>query len=54
MGKSDRAFAYGLIGLLAGLGVAPVWIDAVLALVIALLVWTTINRLRSDGAPPTP
>ena len=54
MGKSDRAFAYGLIGLLAGVGVASAWIDAVLAAVIVLLVWTTINRLKAGGAPPTP
>ena len=54
MGKSDRAVAYGLIGLLAGLGVAPSWIDAVLALVAALLAWTLLNRLRGAVAPPTP
>ncbi|MEP6504096.1 MAG: CDP-alcohol phosphatidyltransferase family protein [Betaproteobacteria bacterium] len=54
MGKSDRAVAYGLIGLLAGLGVAPAWIDGVLAAVLALLAWTTLNRLRAGAAPPTP
>lgn len=54
MGKSDRAVAYGVVGLLAGLGVAPVWIDAVLALVLALLAWTLVNRLRAAVAPRTP
>ena len=54
MGKSDRAFAYGLVGLLAGLGIDPRWIDGVLALVVALLAWTTFNRLRAGAAPPTP
>ncbi len=54
MGKSDRALAYGLIGLLAGLQASASWINAVLALVIALLAWTIVNRLRAAAAPPTP
>jgi len=54
MGKSDRAVAYGLVALLAGCGVAPAWIDAVLAAVTLLLAWTFVNRLRAGAAPPTP
>ncbi len=54
MGKSDRAVAYGLIGLLAGCGAAPAWIAGVLGLVAALLAWTLVNRLRAGAAPPTP
>jgi CDP-diacylglycerol--glycerol-3-phosphate 3-phosphatidyltransferase len=48
MGKSDRAFVFGLLGLLAGLGVdlAPylVW---VLAAVAALVAFTIFNRVRN-------
>ncbi len=54
MGKSDRAVAYGLIGLLAGCGASPVWVDVVLAVVCALLAWTMFNRLRAAVAPPRP
>jgi CDP-diacylglycerol---glycerol-3-phosphate 3-phosphatidyltransferase len=47
MGKSDRAFAFGLLALLAGLGVpmAP-WVSYALSLIAVLLVWTIINRSR--------
>ena len=53
MGKSDRAFVFGLVGLLAGFG-APIdgllpWIWAALALLIA---WTTLNRVRRGLAAP--
>jgi CDP-diacylglycerol--glycerol-3-phosphate 3-phosphatidyltransferase len=54
MGKSDRAVAYGLVGLLAGCGAPAAWITGVLALVAALLAWTLVNRLRAGAAPPTP
>ena len=54
MGKSDRAVAYGLIGLLAGCGAPAAWITGVLALVALLLAWTLVNRLRAGAAPPTP
>jgi len=47
MGKSDRAFAIGFIGLLLGLGVAPgVWVSALLWALSALLLWTSVNRVR--------
>ena len=39
MGKSDRAFVFGLVGLLLGLGVPTGrWLDVVLVVVLALLV----------------
>jgi CDP-diacylglycerol--glycerol-3-phosphate 3-phosphatidyltransferase len=47
MGKSDRAFAFGALGLLLGLGVpAGAWLSGVLWLVLGLLVWTILNRAR--------
>jgi CDP-diacylglycerol--glycerol-3-phosphate 3-phosphatidyltransferase len=48
MGKSDRAFAFGLLAMLLGLGLEPgAWVNAGL-LVIALLTITTIlNRSRA-------
>jgi len=47
MGKSDRAFLFGLMGLLLGLRV-PIarWISYVLAVMAVLLVLTIINRAR--------
>lgn len=45
MGKSDRAFVFGALGLLLGLGVSRGrWVDAVLGGVITLLVITIWNR----------
>lgn len=55
MGKSDRAFAFGFIALLSVLDVAPHWLNAVLLLILALSVWTVVNRLRQAlrfSAPP--
>lgn len=47
MGKSDRAFAVGLIALLLGLGVAPgLWLTALLWLLCLLLATTAVNRAR--------
>ena len=53
MGKSDRAFIFGLIGLLAGLGtemgaLLP-WVWAALALLIAV---TIVNRVRRGLSAP--
>lgn len=47
MGKSDRAFVFGAIGLALGLG-APTgrWLDILLAGVIVLLFWTILNRAK--------
>ena len=47
MGKSDRAFAFGLLALLLGLGVAPgLWTTLLLALVTVLAGLTILNRSR--------
>ena len=47
-GKSDRAFAFGAMGLIVGLtGSAGPWIDWVLAVMIPLLVLTVLNRARN-------
>jgi CDP-diacylglycerol--glycerol-3-phosphate 3-phosphatidyltransferase len=47
MGKSDRAFIFGVIGAGVAIGVlAPLWINIILAVVSALLVYTLVNRIR--------
>ena len=47
-GKSDRAFAFGLVSLLLGLGLpAGWWIRGWLALIVLLLVLTILNRARA-------
>lgn len=54
MGKSDRAFAFGLLALLLGLGVAPGrWTTAFLALVALLASLTIINRSRRALEEPS-
>ncbi len=53
MGKSDRAFAFGLLALLTGLGVpAGAWLAVILWLVVALLSVTIFNRARRALAQP--
>ena len=48
MGKSDRAFVFGALGLLLGLGLpAGVWVAAVVWVVVALLALTVGNRMRA-------
>jgi CDP-diacylglycerol--glycerol-3-phosphate 3-phosphatidyltransferase len=57
MGKSDRAFWFGLLGLLTGYQAAPLLLNGILILVLALSLWTVINRLRQAlraSAPATP
>jgi CDP-diacylglycerol--glycerol-3-phosphate 3-phosphatidyltransferase len=57
MGKSDRAFAFGLLALLTGSNADPAWRNGLLALVLALSVLTVFNRLRQAlrlCAPGTP
>ena len=51
MGKSDRAFVFGVVGLLVGLGVpmAPAF-DWGWGAVIALLIVTIVNRVRRGCA----
>lgn len=47
MGKSDRAFVFGVIALLLGLGVsAKPWLSVVLSLMAILLAVTVVNRAR--------
>ena len=47
MGKSDRAFVFGLVALLLGLGVAPgLWLDILWGAMTLLLAVTIVNRAR--------
>lgn len=47
LGKSDRAFIYGALGLLIGIGIEPgIWVSGILVLVICLGAVTTVNRVR--------
>jgi len=47
MGKSDRAFVFGLLALLVGLGVpAGNWLFYVQIILVVLLVLTIVNRAR--------
>jgi len=47
MGKSDRAFAFGVLALLIAFGVpVGVWVDIVLFIVLILLILTIVNRAR--------
>jgi CDP-diacylglycerol--glycerol-3-phosphate 3-phosphatidyltransferase len=49
MGKSDRAFVFGLLALLLACGLTPgIWLDAIWIGVIVLLVGTIFNRVRSS------
>lgn len=48
MGKSDRAFWFGALGLALGLGVPPGdWINALLGVMLVLLILTIVNRARA-------
>lgn len=47
MGKSDRAFVFGWLGLVIGLGLPRgMWLTVLLAVVAGLLVLTIVNRAR--------
>jgi len=51
MGKSDRAFVFGVLGLMLGCGVAPgVWLEWALAAIALLLVATIANRVLRGAA----
>lgn len=45
MGKSDRAFVFGALGLWIALFPVPQWLGYVFPLVAVLLIWTIINRI---------
>jgi CDP-diacylglycerol--glycerol-3-phosphate 3-phosphatidyltransferase len=48
LGKSDRAFAFGLLAALIGVGLAPGrWTSIYLAALLALSVLTVLNRARA-------
>lgn len=47
MGKSDRAFCFGVLGAGVAIGwLSALWINLLLAVIAALLVYTLINRIR--------
>ncbi len=47
MGKSDRAFVFGALGLWIALGAPlPAWSAALMPLLAAAVAWTTVNRIR--------
>lgn len=47
MGKSDRAFCFGVLGAGVAIGwLSALWINLVLTVIAALLVYTLINRIR--------
>jgi CDP-diacylglycerol--glycerol-3-phosphate 3-phosphatidyltransferase len=47
LGKSDRAFAFGLLAVLIGLGLTPgTWTTIYLAVLLALAALTVLNRAR--------
>lgn len=47
MGKSDRAFAFGLLALLLGLGIeSGIWVTPYLSVLTVLLAFTIVNRAR--------
>jgi len=47
MGKSDRAFCFGVIGAGVATGLLPaLWINLLLGLILALLLYTLYNRVR--------
>lgn len=48
LGKSDRAFAFGLLAVLIGIGFAPdAWSSVYLAILLALSAVTVVNRARA-------
>ncbi|MEK6746981.1 MAG: CDP-alcohol phosphatidyltransferase family protein [Pseudomonadota bacterium] len=48
MGKSDRAFVFGTVGLLLGLGIISVfWLNIIFAIVVLLLLITIYNRANN-------
>ncbi len=55
MGKSDRAFVVGALGLALGMGFSGAgWLNNVLGIVVLLLAWTVANRARHGLAEQAP
>jgi len=55
MGKSDRAFAFGAIAFLLGLGArAGLWLDLPFLVIVVLLLLTIANRMRKALAEAHP
>ncbi|MFK3741516.1 CDP-alcohol phosphatidyltransferase family protein [Massilia sp. TN1-12] len=54
MGKSDRAFVFGLLALLIGAGAGAPWYNGLLAVVLLLAALTVFNRLRRALHPSSP
>lgn len=53
MGKSDRAFVFGMLGTWIGVvGALPDWSWWALPVICAMLAWTVINRVRAGLRPP--
>ena len=51
LGKSDRAFVFGVLGAGVATGLLPLdWLDTLFMLIAALLVWTLANRVRQGIA----
>ena len=51
MGKSDRAFAFGVIGTGVAFGLLPAsWIDGLLLVILLLSLYTLYNRVRQGLA----
>jgi CDP-diacylglycerol--glycerol-3-phosphate 3-phosphatidyltransferase len=54
LGKSDRAFVFGALGLYVALGwPLPAWSALLMPLLALLVAWTTFNRIRRALAEPT-
>ncbi|QKE65143.1 CDP-alcohol phosphatidyltransferase family protein [Aquipseudomonas campi] len=54
MGKSDRAFCFGVLGAGVACGLlAASWINGLLAVILALLLYTLFNRVRHGLAEAT-
>lgn len=51
MGKSDRAFVFGLLALWIALDLPrPAWLGVLMPLLALLLIWTVLNRVRRGVA----
>ena len=55
MGKSDRAFVFGLLALLLGLGVRPgswlVWVQGAILALLLVTVWNRAARALREARP---